>query len=61
LFIAISRGPSIRSQNPFHYNFLAQLVSERSILLTAPDVDVSAVLSMMALTTSESQLEPSGV
>jgi len=36
------------------YDFLSQLVGEH-ILLTAPDVDVSAALSMMPLTTSESQ------
>ena len=36
------------------YEFLAQLVGEH-ILLTAPDLDVSAALSMMPLTTSKSQ------
>ena len=40
------------------YEFLAQLLGEH-ILLTAPDVDVSAALSMMPLTTSESHPLPS--
>ena len=44
-----------RDRKSVSYEFLAQLVGEH-ILLTAPDVDVSAALSMMPLTTSESRL-----
>jgi hypothetical protein len=36
------------------YEFLAQLVGEY-ILITAPDVDVSAAVSMMLLTTTDYQ------
>ena len=44
-----------RGRKSVSYEFLAQLVGEH-ILLTAPDVGVSAALSMMPLTTSESYL-----
>jgi hypothetical protein len=44
-----------RDRKTVSYESLAQLVGEH-ILLTAPDVDVSAALSMMPLTTSESHL-----
>ena len=41
-----------RDRKSVSYEFLAQLLGEH-ILLTAPEVDVSAALSMMPLTTSE--------
>ncbi|KAH8984358.1 hypothetical protein EDB86DRAFT_2963278 [Lactarius hatsudake] len=46
-----------RDRKSVSYEFLAQLVGEH-ILLTAPEVDVSAALSMMPLTTKGMDLNP---
>ncbi|KAH8987428.1 hypothetical protein EDB92DRAFT_1875632 [Lactarius akahatsu] len=46
-----------RDRKSVSYEFLAQLVGEY-ILLTAPEVDVSAALSMMPLTTKGMDLNP---